>query len=72
MWFQKDLRLKDYKTCLLDGETIYREQMLFGNKKHEVYMVNKRKIVLNKDEDKRLVQADGITTLAREYAALAA
>ena len=72
MWFQKDLRLKDYKTCLLDGETIYREQMLFGNKKHEVYMVNKRKIVLNKDDDKRLVQADGITTLAREYAALAA
>ena len=72
MWFQKDLRLKDYKTCLLDGETIYREQMLFGNKKHEVYMVNKRKIVLNKDDDKRLVQADGITRLAREYAALAA
>ena len=72
MWFQKDVRLKDYKTCLLDGETIYREQMLFGNKKHEVYMVNKRKIVLNKDDDKRLVQADGITTLAREYAALAA
>ena len=72
MWFQKDLRLKDYKTCLLDGETIYREQMLFGNKKHEVYMVNKRKIVLSKDDDKRLVQADGITTLAREYAALAA
>ena len=72
MWFQKDLRLKDYKTCLLDGETIYREQMLFGNKKHEVYMVNKRKIVLNKDDDKRLVQADGITTLARDYAALAA
>ena len=64
--------MKDYKTCLLDGEMIYREQMLFGNKKHEVYMVNKRKIVLNKDEDKRLVQADGITTLAREYAALAA
>ena len=64
--------MKDYKTCLLDGETIYREQMLFGNKKREVYMVNKRKIVLNKDDDKRLVQADGITTLAREYAALAA
>ena len=64
--------MKDYKTCLLDGETIYREQMLFGNKKHEVYMVNKRKIVLSKDDDKRLVQADGITTLAREYAALAA
>ena len=55
----------DYKTCLFDGETIYREQMLFGNKKHEVYTVNKNKIALNRDDDKRLVQVDRITTLAR-------
>ena len=31
------LTFDHYKTCLFDGETIYREQMLFGNKKHEVY-----------------------------------
>ena len=30
----------DDKTCLFDGETIYREQMLFGTKKHEVYTVS--------------------------------
>ena len=35
------LTIDDYKTCLFDGETIYREQMLFENKKHEVYKVNK-------------------------------
>ena len=46
--------------------------MLFENKKHEAYTVNKYKIALNRDDDKRLVQADGITTLARGYAALAA
>ena len=40
--------------------------MLFENKKHEVYTVNKYKIALNRDDDKRLVQADGITTLARD------
>ena len=50
-----------------DGETIYWEQMLFDNKKYEVYTVNKHKIALNRDNDKRLVQADGITTLARGY-----
>ena len=64
------LTFDDYKTCLFDGETIYREQMLFENKK--VNTVNKHKIGLNRDDDKRLVQADGITTLARGYVALSA
>ena len=46
--------------------------MLFENKKHGVYTVNKYKIALNRDDDKGVVQADGITTLARGYVALAA
>ena len=58
------LTFEDYKTCLFDGETVYREQMLFEDKKHEVYMVNKHKVTLNRDDDKRLAQAGGITTLA--------
>ena len=64
------LTFDDYKTFLSDGETIYREQMLFKNKKYEVYTVSKRKIALNRDDDKRIVQTDGITTLARGYVAL--
>ena len=66
------LTFDDYKTCLFDAETIYKEQMLFGNKKHEVYTVNKRKIALDRDDDKRLVQVDRITTLARGYRAFSA
>ena len=66
------LMFDDYKTCLFDGETIYKEQILFENKKYEVYMVNKHKIALNRDDDKRLVQADGLTTLARRYVPLSA
>ena len=58
------LTFDDYRTCLFHGETIYREQMMFENKKHKVYTVNKHKIALNRDNDKRLVQADGITTVA--------
>ena len=35
-----------------------------------MYTVNKHKIVLNRDDDKRLVQVDGIATFARGYVAL--
>ena len=59
-----------YKTCLVDGETIYRGQMLFENKKHEVDTVNK--IALKRDDDNRIVHANGITTLARGYVELSA
>ena len=46
--------------------------MLFENKKHEVNTVNKHKTVLKRDDDKKLVQADEITTLARIYVAFSA
>ena len=68
----EDLTFDDYKTCLFDGETVHREQMLFENKRHRVYTVKKDKIVLNRDDDKTLVQADGITILARGHTALLA
>ena len=61
----EDLMFDDYKTCLFDVKAVYRKQMLFENKKHEVYMVNKHKIALNRDNGKMLVQADEITTLSR-------
>ena len=46
--------------------------MLFEYKKHEVYTVNKHNIALKKDDDKRIVQADEITTLARGHVFLSA
>ena len=57
----------DYKIYLIIR---YREQMLFENKKHKVYTVKNHKIALNRDDDKRIVQADRITTLAREHVAV--
>ena len=65
----EDLTIDDYKTCLFDGKTVYRDQMLFENKKHEVYRVNKHKITLNRNDDKSIVLADGVTILARGYVA---
>ena len=61
----KRLTFDDYKTCLFKGETIYIEQMLFENKKYVVHTKKKHKIALNRDDDKRLIQADGVARLAR-------
>ena len=66
------LTFDHYKTCLFHGKTICKEQMLFENKKHEVYTVNKHKIALNREDDKKIVQTDGITTLARGHVSLSA
>ena len=52
---------------MFEGKTVYREQVLFENKKHDIYTVNKCKIALNRDDDKRLTQKDGITTLVRGF-----
>ena len=61
------LSFEDYKRCLFDGKTVYREQVLFEHRNHDVSTVNKCKIALNRDDDKRIIQEDGITTLARGY-----
>ena len=48
---------------------MYKKEMLFEPKKHKIFTVNKYKIALNRDDDKRLVQKDGVTTLAKGFAA---
>ena len=45
--------------------------MFFENKKHKLYTINRHKIALNRDNDKRLVQADK-TTLTRGHVASSA
>ena len=51
---KKMLVFDDYKKCLFDpvGATIYRSQLMFRNKKHEVHTVEVNKIALNRDDDK--------------------
>ena len=64
------LHNNDYKTCLFDGKTKYRKQMMFENKKQEVYKVNKHQRAIEREDDKRRVEADSITTVASGYLAL--
>ena len=54
---------------MFDDKTIARESMLFDDRTQEMYSVNKRKIVLNREDHKGRARADGITTLARGYSA---
>ena len=42
------------------SKNIYRLQLMFRNKNHEVYTVKVNKIALNRDSDKRVVQRDGV------------
>ena len=64
---ENTISFNDYKKCLEDGENVYREQMLFQNQKHKLFTSKLNKIALNRDDDKRVIQADGITTHARGY-----
>ena len=47
---RRGLTYDDNRTCLFDGKTLHREQMLFENKKYKVYTVNKHRVALNRDE----------------------
>ena len=69
---KKMLDFDDYMACLSNpvGASIYRSQLMFRNKKHEVHMVEVNKIALNRDDDKRIAKKDGITPLARGHKSL--
>ena len=64
---KQTLTFSDYKKCLDEGVNTHREQVLFQNKDHVVYTARVNKIALNRDDDKRIVQADQIMTLARGH-----
>ena len=55
---KKTLDFDDYKNCLLNlkSTNIYRSQLTFRNKKHEIHMVEVSKVVSNRDDDKRIVK----------------
>ena len=60
------ISFNDYKNCLLDvnSKSIYRSQLMFRSNKHEIHTVEVNKVALNRDDDKRIVKKDGISTLA--------
>ena len=53
--------------CLIDEKDVYRKQMMIGSSKHDVHTKNLNKVALNRCDDKRIIQEDGISTLARGH-----
>ena len=50
--FAESLTFDDYNTYLFNGKKIHKDDMIFQNRKREVYTVNKKKIALNRDDDR--------------------
>ena len=64
---KKTLTFEDYKTCLFNDSTEYRSQLMFRSSKHEVHTIEVNKVVLNRDDDKRISKRDGISTFVRGH-----
>ena len=64
---KKTLNFVDYKQCLFTGREVFRKQLLFQNKLHEVYTVEVDKLALSRNDDKRVIRHDGVSTLAHGH-----
>ena len=67
---KKTLTFDDYKTSLFNPDTIYRSQLMFRLIKHEIFTLEVNKIALNRDDDKRIIRKDAISTFARGHRSL--
>ena len=69
---KKTLGFNDYKECLFNsvGKSIYRSQLMFRNRNHEVHTVEVNKVALNRNDGKRIAKKDGVSTLARGHKSL--
>ena len=58
---KKTLGFNDYKECLFNSveKSIYRSQLMFRNRNHEVHTVEVNKVALNRDDDKRIAKKMG-------------
>ena len=63
---KKTISFEDYKNCLFGGEASYRLQLMFRSLKHEVRMLEVNKLVLSRDNDKRIT-IGGIASLTRGH-----
>ena len=64
---KKTITFEDYKRCLFKKSNVYRSQLLFRSYKHDIHMIEVNKLVLSSDDDKRIIQQDGISTKARGH-----
>ena len=59
---KKMIKFDDYKKCLLNDKVILKSQQRFISNKHDVHTENINKIALSKDDDKRVVSSNKISS----------
>ena len=64
---RKSINSEYYKKCLLDGQYIHRTMNIIRSHQHEVYSEQLNKVVLSREDDKRIILEDGIHTLAHGH-----
>ena len=61
---KKDISYSDYYNCLVERvNPKYRKTNLIASHKHEIYSEAVNKVALSADDDKRVIDADGISSL---------
>ena len=63
---KKTIRFDDYKKCLFSGKRTHRSQLLFRSRKHEVKTLEVNKLVLSREDDKRIT-TNGVASFGRGH-----
>ena len=58
------IQFDDYRECLFSRKEQHRKSNVIRSYYHEIYTEEINKIALSSDDDKRVIMADGIRTLA--------
>ena len=61
---KKSIQFDDYRQCLFSTKEQHRKMNVIRSHCHEIYIEEINKIALSSDDDKRVIMADGIHTLA--------
>ena len=61
---KRSIQFDDYRECLFSRKKQYREMSVMRSHCHDIYAEEINKIALSSDNDKRIIMADGIPTLA--------
>ena len=61
---KRSIKFDDYRECLFSRKEQHRKMNVIRSHSHEIYTEEINKIALSSDDDKRVIMADGIHTLA--------
>ena len=64
---KRSIQFYDYRKCLFSRKEQHRKVNVIRIHCHEIYTEEINKIALSSDDDKRVIMADGIQTLAYEH-----